>query len=111
MRFNRLRSLGGVGLLVLAATTVAPTVVFGQTASSTAAQQAVGFREETLKSSLIGRDMPYRVIVPSNPKAGERFAVVYLIHGLTGHYSNWIDKTKLVEYAGRHRFIIVTPEG
>jgi S-formylglutathione hydrolase FrmB len=33
------------------------------------------------------------------------------LHGLTGHFSNWTDKTKLAEYAADHNFVIVTPEG
>ena len=72
-----------------------------------------GFQDGTLKSTLMGRDMPYRVIVPSEnfPNSKTKYSVVYLLHGLTGHYSNWIDKTKLVDYASKHKFIIVTPEG
>ena len=71
------------------------------------------FREEKLASKLMNREMPYRVIVPGESKPGMKvkYPVVYLLHGLTGHYSNWIDKTKLVEYAARHKFIIVTAEG
>jgi S-formylglutathione hydrolase FrmB len=37
--------------------------------------------------------------------------VIYLLHGLFGHFDNWTDKTKLAEYAAPHNFIIVTPEG
>ncbi len=59
--------------------------------------------------------MPYRVIFPvgyADAKGTSlRYPVVYLLHGLTGHYSNWIDKTELISYAGKHNFIIVTPEG
>lgn len=68
-----------------------------------------------LSSKLMGRDMPYRVIVPphySDPLAKfGNIHVVYLLHGLTGHFDNWTDKTKLVEYAAARRLIIVTPEG
>lgn len=71
------------------------------------------FQELQLKSTLMARDMPYRVIVPveSVPNTKAKYAVVYLLHGLTGHYSNWIDKTNLVDYAAKHKFIIVSPEG
>ncbi len=98
--------------------------VFGQKATPTpfviTSQATVGSRDtrfETmaLDSKLMGRLMLYRVILPNGlPTVGEtqpRLAVVYLLHGLTGHYTNWIDKTKLVEYAAQHKFIIVTPEG
>jgi S-formylglutathione hydrolase FrmB len=33
------------------------------------------------------------------------------LHGLTGHFDNWVDKTKLVEYSKTFGFILVTPEG
>ena len=66
-----------------------------------------------LNSKLMAREMPYRVIVPVNYKTekSRRYAVVYLLHGLTGHYDNWTDKTKLAEYAAKYDYIIVTPEG
>jgi S-formylglutathione hydrolase FrmB len=68
-----------------------------------------------LSSKLMAREMPYRVVLPigydAKEKAGERYPVVYLLHGLTGHFDNWTDKTKLAEYAAQYNFIIVTPEG
>ena len=68
-----------------------------------------------LGSRLMAREMPYRVVLPvgydAKEKAGERYPVVYLLHGLTGHFDNWTDKTKLAEYAAQFNFIIVTPEG
>ena len=30
---------------------------------------------------------------------------------MTGHFNNWTDSTKIVEYAKKYNFIIVTPEG
>jgi S-formylglutathione hydrolase FrmB len=66
-----------------------------------------------LASTLMGREMPYRVILPVDYKVKPetRYGVVYLLHGLTGHYNNWTDRTRLTEYAAAHRYIIVTPEG
>lgn len=70
--------------------------------------------DQKLNSKLMDREMPYRVILPPNYNNSDeiiRYSVVFLLHGLTGHYSNWTDKTKLTEYAAKHNFIIVTPEG
>ncbi|MDQ3801485.1 MAG: esterase family protein [Acidobacteriota bacterium] len=69
-----------------------------------------------LDSRLMAREMPYRVVLPLDydapGKAAERYPVVYLLHGLTGHFNDWTDKTKLAEYAALYnKFIIVTPEG
>ncbi|MEJ7624291.1 MAG: alpha/beta hydrolase family protein [Pyrinomonadaceae bacterium] len=67
-----------------------------------------------LKSKLMNREMPYRVVLPTAyGDSGEtpRFPVVYLLHGLTGHFDNWTNRTKLVDYALPGNVIIVTPEG
>jgi len=69
--------------------------------------------EKKLASKLMDREMPYRVILPANYDAetGVRFPVIYLLHGLSGHYDNWTDKTKIAEFALNHQYILVTPEG
>ena len=66
-----------------------------------------------LASKLMARDMPYRLIVPPDYKTNpdQRYAVIYLLHGLTGNNTNWTTLTKLSLYALKHNFIIVTPEG
>lgn len=73
-----------------------------------------GFQELKLESRLMKREMPYRVILPAsyaNSDEKTYYPVIYLLHGLTGHFDNWTDKTKLTEYAAKYNFIIVTPEG
>lgn len=67
-----------------------------------------------LKSKLMSREMPYRVIFPLNYEQNDTktaYPVIYLLHGLTGHYNNWTDNTKIVEYASSYNLIIVMPEG
>jgi putative tributyrin esterase len=67
-----------------------------------------------LDSKLMGRKMPYRVILPidyKNSNETTRYSVIYLLHGLTGNFANWTDKTKFADYAAKNKFIIVTPEG
>ena len=88
-----------------------PVQISAQKPSATAAGNAA--QTQSLKSKLMGRDMPYRVILPKdyNAKAEVRYPVIYLLHGLTGHYTNWTDKTRVAEYSLGHQFIIVTPEG
>jgi S-formylglutathione hydrolase FrmB len=70
-------------------------------------------RTFSLKSKLMARDMPYRVVLPpdyNNSNESRSYPVIYLLHGLSGHYDNWTDKTKLAEYSTKYSFIIVTPE-
>jgi len=58
--------------------------------------------------------MPYRVVLPSGYKVSNEktfYPVIYLLHGLTGHFNNWTDSSKLSDYNSKHNFIIVTPEG
>ena len=68
-----------------------------------------------LDSRLMKRKMPFAVILPkdyADPKFGQRkYPVVYLLHGLFGHFDNWTKKTSLVDYSVATDFIIVTPEG
>jgi putative tributyrin esterase len=84
-------------------------------AEKTISRSAAQVQTLRLDSKLMAREMPYRVVFPpgyeAKEKAGERYPVVYLLHGLGGHFDNWTDKTKLAEYAARFNFIIVTPEG
>ncbi|MGH9948768.1 MAG: alpha/beta hydrolase [Pyrinomonadaceae bacterium] len=69
--------------------------------------------EGKLSSKLMGREMPYRVITPTDYASSKekRYPVIYLLHGLTGHYSNWSDTTPLAKYAVGFNAIIVMPEG
>ncbi len=67
-----------------------------------------------LNSKLMAREMPYRVILPINYETSNEktfYPTIYLLHGLTGHFNNWTDRTKLKEYAAKYKYIIVTPEG
>ncbi|HQU91932.1 MAG TPA: alpha/beta hydrolase family protein [Pyrinomonadaceae bacterium] len=75
----------------------------------------VEVREEKLESKLMSRAMPYRVILPvgyeTASESNHRYPVIYLLHGLTGHFNNWTDLTKLKDYASFPMAIYVTPEG
>ncbi len=61
----------------------------------------------------MGREMPYRVIIPADYSTAKekRYPVVYLLHGLTGHYNNWTENSSLTAKAREFDVIIVTPEG
>lgn len=67
------------------------------------------------ESKLVGKTLPYNVLLPVNYNQADsrtkRYPVIYLLHGLTGHYNNWLDKTRLVDYTAAYEFIIVMPEG
>lgn len=79
------------------------------------AQPPARYETVRFESKLVGRTLPYNVVLPAGYDRREsraaRYPVVFLLHGLTGHYDNWIAKTKLTDYAARHELIVVTPEG
>lgn len=90
--------------------------------TSTARAQATTVAPSTpvqtvqFKSKLVGKALPYIVLLPASYTAERkeqplRYPVLYLLHGYTGHYDNWVSKTKLAEYASAYNFIIITPEG
>jgi len=63
----------------------------------------------------MAREMSYQVILPfsyRNKKESQtRYPVVYLLHGLTGHFDNWADKTGLASYARDYEYFFIMPEG
>ena len=92
----------------------APSVfVFPVSAQTAPAVRSNKVEERQLKSKLMARDMPYRVILPANytSKKSERFPVIYLLHGLTGNFRNWVDKTDVEQFAAYYDFVIVTADG
>lgn len=70
-------------------------------------------RVETVRfATAAGEARPYVVILPADyDTSTTRYPVLYLLHGLFGHYTDWTTRTNLADYASRHRLIVVTPEG
>ena len=69
--------------------------------------------EQKLNSKLMGRAMPYRVILPRgySTSGQTRYPVIYLLHGLFGSSANWTTMSDLPKYAQNYKAIIVNPEG
>ena len=76
---------------------------------------SVAARVETVRfqSKLVNATLPYNVILPTDYDTARstRYPVLYLLHGLTGHYSDWLKRTNIADYASEYRIIIVMPEG
>jgi putative tributyrin esterase len=91
-------------------------VLFGSAAAqfpTAHAKLPTNVKLSNLKSKLLGRSIPYRVILPVGyaKTAAKRYPVIYLLHGLSGSHENWTTLTKLPLYAQNYAAIIVTPEG
>jgi putative tributyrin esterase len=99
-------------LRVLALSLVCGVMIFGQ--ATAPKPLAPNVREHKLASKMMVRDMSYRVVLPSsydNTNEKLSYPVIYLLHGLTGNFANWTDRTKVADYALKHNFIVVTPDG
>lgn len=83
--------------------------------SNTGSAQRARATVETVQfhSTLVGRTLPYSVVLPANYRVSRntRYPVLYLLHGLTGHYSDWLTRSNVADYALKYRIIIVMPEG
>src|SRR2546421_7198061 len=66
-----------------------------------------------LQSNLLNTTLPYNVILPADYRTSKtsRYSVLYLLHGLGGHYSDWLTRTNMADYASQYRMIVVMPEG
>src|SRR5215213_4853208 len=71
-------------------------------------------RVETVRfqSKLINTTLPYNVILPADYQTSRatRYPVLYLLHGLTGHYDDWVARTNIADYAADYRMIVIMPE-
>ncbi|MDQ1610564.1 MAG: putative tributyrin esterase [Pyrinomonadaceae bacterium] len=83
-----------------------------------ATQRQTAARVESVKfeSKLVGKPLPYHVVLPPLYDAPEsravRYPVIYLLHGLGGGAGDWVsERAHLATHAAGYRFIIVTPEG
>ena len=75
--------------------------------------QATTVETVQFHSALVGKTLPYNVVLPPDYRRSRvtRYPVLYLLHGLSGHYSDWLTRTNVADYASKYRMIIVTPEG
>jgi putative tributyrin esterase len=65
------------------------------------------------RSNLVNATLPYNVILPPGYRASHRtrYPVVYLLHGWGGHYTDWLTRTNVADYAAQYPMIVVMPEG
>ncbi len=64
------------------------------------------------RSQAMGKAIKAVVITPDGYETGGKFPVVYLLHGHSGNYANWVDKAPgIKEAADRYGFMIVCPDG
>src|SRR4051812_32941007 len=73
--------------------------------------QPASIQTVQLQSAFVNANVSYNVILPVDYRksATTRYPVLYLLHGLGGHYSDWIARTNVADYAAQYRMIVITP--
>ena len=79
----------------------------------TAHAQKASVETVQFPSKLVNTTLPYSVILPPDYHASRttRYPVLYLLHGWAGHYTDWLTRTNVADYAAQYRMILVMPEG
>jgi len=70
----------------------------------------VTMTDVTFRSAALGREMPYRIVMPASISPGQKLPVVYLLHGGGGGYRDWTNYSDVAKYA-ESGLILVMPEG
>lgn len=77
-----------------------------------ATRSSVTVQDVRLKSAALNRETTYRVLLPPGYAHGsKRYPLLILLHGLSGDYKDWDERTRLADYAQHHQFVIVMPDG
>jgi S-formylglutathione hydrolase FrmB len=88
-------------LVWVAVALLAPPVAFGQ---------ALPVKTVQFDSPSVGRAMKYNVVLPAKyDQTTDRYPVLYLLHGLTGNYTNW-GRMGVPRYAREYDLIVVMPD-
>jgi putative tributyrin esterase len=82
-------------------------------ASGSAPAPALSVETVQFRSQLVNATLPYNVILPPGYRTASttRYPVLYLLHGWAGHYTDWLTRTQVADYAAQYRLIVVMPEG
>jgi S-formylglutathione hydrolase FrmB len=62
------------------------------------------------RSQALGREMPYRIILPADLGSGKKLPALYLLHGGGGGFRDWSNYSDVAGYAEKG-LILVMPEG
>ncbi|MFZ4428547.1 MAG: alpha/beta hydrolase [Saprospiraceae bacterium] len=88
-----------------------PIAFFFVALSSVPAHSAKTDTVETFSASM-RKNIKAVIIMPDDYKASNPLPVVYLLHGYSGNYSDWVVRAKGVDQlADLHEMIIVCPDG
>lgn len=64
----------------------------------------IQLKDQVIKSTILGHDVKYNVLLPPDYSTSGSYKVIYLLHGMGGDNSDWCGKTRL---AGEMRSAVV----
>jgi S-formylglutathione hydrolase FrmB len=63
-------------------------------------------------SAAMNKDIKAVVVIPADYSAAKKYPVMYLLHGFSGNYSDWIKKVPAIsKLADTYHMLIVCPDG
>jgi len=65
----------------------------------------------TMHSKALDKETTYIAALPDPLVSGKKYPVLYLLHGATGNYRDWIDKTTVTQALENRDMIVVMPDG
>lgn len=73
---------------------------------------AYQLQDVVIPGEIINQAAKARVVLPDSYAEGDiHYKTIYLLHGWSGDYSNWTEKTAVAELADQYNVILVMPDG
>ena len=69
----------------------------------------MAFMEIQIKSNALDMNTTVAVIYPEHAIKNKKVKVLYLLHGYTGHYMDWMRQTSIERYANMYDLCVVMP--
>jgi S-formylglutathione hydrolase FrmB len=66
---------------------------------------------DSFYTSSLGKFKRYALILPAKYDESTRYPILYLLHGHSGDYSDWSERTKIADYVKDLPLIVVMPDG
>lgn len=90
------------------------SVLLVAAAIAAAATRPVELENCRLQSSVLGHDVAYSVVLPADADKGMHYPVLYLLHGVGGDHSSWLeyaDVAGMMQRGEMPEMIVVMPDG
>jgi putative tributyrin esterase len=69
----------------------------------------MAFLECQIRSNKLDMNISLNVIYPEHVTQEQEVKVLYLLHGYTGHYMDWVRQTSIERYASKYQICVVMP--